>query len=70
MIVALSIDLREEVILLNAYAGKLRRTQNAGLDSAHDITADSCGRIQIEDAADARFLRSNTGWPEVDTGRR
>jgi integrase len=72
MIATLPLDLRglrDRAILLIGYAGGLRRSEIVSLDHGKDDTPDSGGWVQIEDDGAVLFLRSKTGWREVEIGR-
>ena len=61
--------LRDRAILLNGYAGGLRRSEIVSLDVHKDDTPDSGGWIEIFDKGALLTLNAKTGWREVEIGR-
>lgn len=62
-------DMRDRAILLIGYAGGLRRSEIVGLDVGQDETEDGRGWVEIEDDGAVLFIKSKTGWREVEIGR-
>ncbi|MFK7752418.1 MAG: tyrosine-type recombinase/integrase [Sedimentitalea sp.] len=72
MIATLPFDLRglrDRAILLNGYAGGLRRSEIVSLDHGRDDTLDSGGWIDIQDQGVILCLQGKTGWREVEIAR-
>jgi|TARA_R110002049_G_scaffold227914_3_gene400133 integrase len=61
--------LRDRAILLNGYAGGMRRSEIVSLDVHKDDTPDSGGWIEIFDKGALLTLNAKTGWREVEIGR-
>lgn len=62
-------DMRDRTILLIGYSGGLRRSEIVGLDVGPEETEDGRGWIQIEPDGAVLFIKSKTGWREVEIGR-
>ena len=62
-------DMRDRAILLIGFAGGLRRSEIVGLDIGRDETEDGRGWIEIEEKGAMLFIKSKTGWREVEIGR-
>jgi integrase len=59
----------DRAMLLDGFAGGLRRSELVALDVGRDQTDDSHGWVEILDQGMIVSSRGKTGWREVEIGR-